>query len=137
MNDTIEINEEAAEQEVYRFLKAMGIKVDNLDAEDQEAFDEHKGTLVDALRDGSLVINDDGEPVFTPQRKASRYKEPLTFHERTGADLMASDKHRPDDTVKKMFEVMASLTKTRAKVFSDMAGSDLNVCRSVFTLLMG
>ena len=62
--------------------------------------------MVRAIVDGHLVINDKGEPVFTPTVGNG---ESITFHEPTGASLQAM-RGKKDQDVDKLFGAMADMT---------------------------
>ena len=116
----------------------MGLKLDtaSMDAEDLTAFLVTKSRVIEAIEVGALIINEDGEPVFTPQRKNSKHKEPITFHERTGASLMAMDGPKKGHDVKKMYAVLAEMCRVHPSVFAGLAGTDIKLCEALFSLLM-
>ena len=132
------VGPEVAEAEFNRFADAMDLDVDEnaMDVEDRASFSKHKRRLTRAIEQGILVINDDGEAVLTPGNKSSAYTDPITFHERTGAALMAMDGKKAGQDVRKMYAVMGELAKVHPSVFSRLAGSDIKICESLFVLLM-
>jgi hypothetical protein len=121
------IAQEMAEAEFDRFASEMDldIDVDLMDAEDLTAFLKQKRRFIAAIMDGSLVINDDGEAVYTPRKSGDI--QPLTFHERTGASTMAMDGKKKGHDVAKTYAVMADLTKTHSSTFAKMKGIDIMV----------
>lgn len=129
---------EVAEAEFDRFAEAMDLDVDTsqLDAEDLAAFNKQKGRIVKALERGSLVINEHGEAVYTPQHPRSKYKEAITFHERSGASLMAMDGKKKNHDVSKTYAVMADMCRVHPNVFAGLIGTDVKVCEALFALLM-
>lgn len=135
MND--KVAKEVAEAEFTRFVEAMDLDVDpaDMDEDDKKGFNQQRERIVSAICAGSLVINDEGEPVFTPQR--TKDAEPLTFHEPTGASLMAMDRKKRNEDVGKMYSLMGEITKTHASTFSKMKMADLKVCQAVTTLFLG
>jgi len=137
MNKEI-IAAEVAEQDFERFADAMDLDLDEtkMSEEDLSSFRPQKERLLRAISNGHLIFNDEGEPIYTPYRKASKSKEPITFHERTGADLMALDSGKKGQDVKKMMNMMASMCRTHPKTFAGLAGEDIKVCEALFTLLM-
>lgn len=136
--DTPRVALEVAELEFERFVEAMDLDVDpsKLDAEDLTAFKKHKDRLLAAMQSGALMINQNGEAVFTPQRPASKHKEPITFHERTGASLMAMDGKKKGHDVAKTYAVMGDMCRVHPNVFAGLAGADIKVCEALFALLM-
>ena len=130
------IPQEVAEADFDRFVEAMDLFVDPafMDDEDRTAFEKQKHRLVNAMMIGALSINENGEAVYTPRR--SDYKDPITFHERTGASLMAMDNKKKNQDIAKTYAVMADMTNTHPGVFSKLKGSDIKTCEAIFALLM-
>lgn len=128
---------EVAEQEFNRFVEAMDLDVDpaDMDEDDKKGFEQQRDRVVSAIQFGSLVISDSGEPVFTPQR--SKDIDQITFHEPTGASLMAMDRKKKTEDVGKLYAAMGDMTKTHAGVFSKMKMADLKVCMAITTLFLG
>ncbi len=128
---------EVAEQEFNRFVEAMDLDVDpaDMDEDDKKGFEQQRDRVVSAIQFGALVISDSGEPVFTPQR--SKDIDPITFHEPTGASLMAMDRKKKTEDIGKLYAAMGDMTKTHAGVFSKMKMADLKVCMAITTLFLG
>ena len=129
---------EVAQQEFERFIEDMDIDADQsvMDEEDKTAFNKHKSRMIKNIIRGSLVINENGEAVYTPHREASKHKDAITFHERTGASLMAADGKKKGDDVKKTYAVMGNMCKLHPGVFAGLSGPDIKACESIFALLM-
>lgn len=128
---------ETAEQEVERFADSMGLNLDtsDMDEEDLKGFEVQHRTVVQAIREGGLVINEDGEPVYTPQR--SKDTGPITFHEPGGSTLLAQDRRKSGQDVAKTYTMMAELTGEDTARFSKLKLKDVKVCTALFTLFMG
>lgn len=126
-----------AELEFNRFVAAMKLDVEEeyLNDEDKAGLQLNRRRMLRAIEDGSLVIDGDGIPIYTPQR--SDNTEPITFHEPTGASLMAMDRKKAGADVGKMFSIMADFTRTEQGRFAGLKTSDLNVCMAVATLYLG
>jgi hypothetical protein len=131
------IAKEVAEQEFDRFVDAMDLDVDvaDMDEDDKKGFTQQKDRVVAAIMAGALVINDQGEPVFTPQR--TNDANAITFYEPTGASLMAMDRKKKTEDIGKLYAAMGDITKSHANTFSKMKMSDLKVCMAVATLFLG
>ena len=75
------VAKEVAEQDFNRFAESMDLDIDpvDMDAEDKKGFEQQKDRIIAAIQSGSLVINDSGEPVFTPQRTKEnrRYRKAI------------------------------------------------------------
>lgn len=132
------IDEETAKIEFDRFTESMDLDLDksNMDAEDLTAFEKNKNRILTAIQRGAMIINEDGEAVYTPQHKRSKYKESITFHERTGASLMAMDSKKKNHDVAKTYAVMADMCSVHPGIFAGLVGTDVKVCEAIFSLLM-
>jgi len=132
------IAQEVADAEFERFVDAMDLDVDTakMDAEDVTAFNKTKSRLIRAIQSGALSFNEDGESVYTPQHKRSKHKDAITFHERTGASLMATDGKKKNCDAAKTYAMMADMCKLHPSVFAGMVGTDIKICEAIFALLM-
>lgn len=130
------LNLESAELEFDRFVDLMDLDVDmaDMDDEDKKDFTLEKGKIVKALQRGSLVISDQGEPIYTPVR--SDNKGAITFHEATGASLMAMDRKKKNADVTKMYATMADMTKEPIVRFANMKMFDVKICTAITTLFL-
>jgi hypothetical protein len=129
---------EVAEAEFDRFAEEMDLDVDTsvMDAEDLTEFNKIKRRIIREIERGNLVINEDGEAIYTPQNPRSRTKEPIHFHERSGATVIASDSKKQTQMAGKGFAMMADLCQVPAKTFAGLFGTDIKVCEALFALLM-
>lgn len=132
------VDAETAQADFDRFVDAMDLDLDtaDMDAEDLTAFIKQKNRITRAIQNGSLAINDKGEAVYTPCRPGSKHKDAITFHERTGASLMAMDGKKKNHDVAKTYAVMADMCKVHQSVFAGLVGTDVKVCEALFALLM-
>ncbi len=130
------IDEQTASLEFDRFCESMDLDVDVnfMDEEDLNLFNKQKRRIVGAICNGSLVINDNGEPVYSP--KNISLDAPLTFHERTGASIIAMDGKKKNSSVAQMYAVMGEMTKVHPATFAKLKGLDIKICEAIFTLLM-
>lgn len=129
---------EVAEAEFDRFADEMDLDLDTsqMDAEDLAQFGKQKRRILRAIERGNLVISEKGEAVYTPCNARSKSSDPVTFHERTGASLMAMDGKKKNYDVAKTYAVMAEMCKVHPNVFAGLAGSDVKICEAIFALLM-
>lgn len=127
---------DVAEHEFMRFVEAMDLDVDptGWDDEDKRSFEEAKRKLVSALRSGKLVIDEHGQPVFTPSQPPT---DPITFYEPTGATLMAMDQKKKNHDVAKMYAAMADMTRQPMTRFSKMVNRDVKICTAIASLFFG
>lgn len=133
MTDSV-VAADVAQDEFARFADAMDLDVDEskMDADELKSFKELKDTTLRALRRGQLVIDDKGQPVYTPKSGTA-----ITFYEPTGASFIALDSKKKDHDVAKMYALMADMTRQTEKLFALMPQRDLKVCRSIATLFLG
>lgn len=134
----MKIAPEVALEEFNRFTDAMDIDGDTsrMDDEDRNAFNKQRNRILGAIEAGALIINEDGEAVYTPQNAKSGCKAPIHFHERTGASLMAADKAKKGHDAAKTYAVMADMCQVHPSTFAGLVGSDIKICEALFALLM-
>jgi hypothetical protein len=132
------VAEDHAELEFNNFVEAMDLDldIDDMDDDDLTAFTKQKKRIIKAIKKGHLVFNEDGEPVYTPYRPKTKHKDPITFHERTGASIMAMDRKKRGQDGAKLYAVLADMCKVPANTFASMAGEDIKICEALFSLLM-
>lgn len=130
-----EVAKEVAEQEFERFTTEMDLDVttERMDAEDRKKFEDLRDQVVRAIQAGKIGIDDKGQPVFT----TSSGDKTITFYEPTGASFMAMDGQKKDAGVAKTFSLLADMTHTNAKLFSQMPNRDLKICQALLTLFLG
>lgn len=131
------IDRATAEAEFNRFVDLMDLDMTDAGTDPEEKADKEgaRDKIVTSIMRGALVINDDGEPVFTPVRSGDVV--PITFHEPTGASLMAMDRVKKNADIKKTYSVLAEITKQNPQLFSALKMGDLKVCLAVLTLFLG
>lgn len=136
--EEFKVHPDVAAEEFQRFADEMDIDIDTtgFDAEDLAAFNKQKSRITKAICRGTLVINENGEAIYTPSNPRSNSKDPITFHERTGASLMAMDGKKKGHDVAKTYAVMADMCRVHPNVFAGLAGTDVKVCEALFALLM-
>lgn len=129
------ISKDMAEIEFQRFVDSMDLDIDEttMNDEDKDSFLIQKRKLISAIEKGYLVINENGEAVYTPQKSDVGS---LTFHERTGASILAMDGKKKNQDIAKMYAVMADMCKVSAKTFANLKGVDIKTCEAIFALLM-
>jgi hypothetical protein len=139
METVFKVVPEVAEAEFVRFAEAMDIDLADrgLTEEDRASLATQRAVIVRAICKGSLVINDAGEPVFTPTRGDATARQPLTFPEPGGSVMLSVDKFGKNAGVAKTYAMLGELTKTTPAHFSRMVERDLKVCRAIFALFFG
>jgi len=129
---------EVALAEFDRFADMMDLDLDEslMQDEDRAELAKQKKRIVKEICNGSLVVNELGEVVFTPRHARSKYKEPLTFHEQSGASIMAIDSKSHKARVGAVHAILGDMCGVNANVFASLVGSDYKVCTAIFALLM-
>ena len=135
--NTEKVANEVAEQEFKQWAEAMDLDLDtaDMDAEDLAGFVKLERRLIQAIERGALVFNEKGEAVYTPGKK-SKETDPITFHERTGASIMAMDGKKKGYDAAKMYAMMGEMCKVHPKTFANLVGLDIKICEALFQLLM-
>ncbi len=126
---------EVAEAEFERFAAAMDFDLDAkaMDEDDRKAFAATRRIIVRSLEQGHLVVNEKGEPIFTPQLDDVA---PITFFEPKGLSLIAMESRKKGEDVSKLFASLASMTKQHPSRFAKMSQRDLRVCMALATLFL-
>jgi hypothetical protein len=135
-DETPVVAKEVAEAELERFAEAMDLVLDQStwDDEDKKSFEKVRALFIRAVMRGHLVVNEKGEPVFTPQIEP---RQPITFHEPDGAAIMAVDLAKKNHDAAKTVNVLAAMTKEPPKRFAAMPNRDLKVCQAVMQIFLG
>lgn len=138
MNDKNVVNKDVAINEFEGWAAFMDLDIDvsSMDSEDATQLTKLKDRIIRGIERGSLTFNDDGEAVYTPQNSKSKHKEPITFHERTGASLMAMDGKKKNHDVAKTYAIMGEMCKVHPSTFAGLVGTDVKICEALFSLLM-
>ncbi len=129
---------EVAEEEFERMCRSRRLvtAVDEMDADDAASFEDLKKQLVRAIQDGSLAINDDGDPVYTPPVP---HAKPITFYKPTGATLIAMDPRSPNDSdgnQARMARAMTDMTRSAKGELSRLEIPDYRICSALTTLFL-
>ena len=127
---------EVAEAEFDRFLERMDLdgEEDQIDPEDRKAFLKTKRRFIKAVQAGHLVVDEKGQPVFTPQEGGGG---PITFFEPTGGSIMAMDSQHEKKRVHQMHAIIAHMTQQNMKRFAAMPRRDYEIVQSIALLFLG
>ena len=130
------IAEEVAEQEFERFAFAMDLdtNIEKMGEEAAGGFTALRRVVTRAMQRGSVVIDESGQAVFTPQY--DKDTTPLTFYVSDGSVLTSMDKKKDSEHVMKKFMAMGVMTKTSAGRFSTMDVRDLKICQALYLLFL-
>lgn len=123
------IAREVCEVEFKRFADAMDLDLDQdaMTPDDRAQFLQRYRVIMRAMERGKLVVDDDGQMVFTPSEG-----EPLTFYEMRGRDTAnAIDGGKESEVLKREYRYLGTMTRTSSQRFHDMLRRDLKVCQAV------
>lgn len=127
------VAQEVAEREFARFLEAMDltekVSTKNLDADDRKAFESNKQVLLVAMRRGSLVIDEQGQPTFTPVKSVDF--RPIVFKEPTGATVKAMDQAKQGNNGERGIILMSAISGEVQARFVKMVRRDYAVCEAI------
>lgn len=124
---------EVAESEFLRFCEAMDLDTEPKgDDEDLRSYMDCKRRIVGAIVDGRMVVDEHGQPVFSPSDGGG-----ITFYEPDGSALLAMDQKKQNHNVAKSYAVLAAMTKQPAMRFAKMKNRDLKICQAVMALFLG
>ena len=128
------VAKEVAEEEFERFLEAMDLDFneDEMDQEDKQEFTKNKGRFIKAVERGRLVVNEKGEPVYSPTDGS----DPITFHEPTGAHFLSSDRKKKNHDVAKMYAVIAATVGDGEARVLALPERDQKVIRAIAILFL-
>jgi hypothetical protein len=129
------VNQEVAEQEFDNFCEAMEIEndVSSMDDDSREDFEKIKKNLISAICAGKLSFNEENEPVFRP--KSGDVRE-IHFKEPNAGVLLAIDKGKETQQMKKMFILMAKMSGVGESVFAQLKMNDFKICSGLVTLFL-
>lgn len=130
---TDKVAPDVCEGEFLRMCRARRIDTDvaEMTKGDQKLFELFKKAFVKAMRKGELVINADGNPEFTPPGG-----QKITFHETTGAVLMAQDGFGTNDDIARVTAVATAMTKSAPGALSKLHVVDFGTVNDVANFLM-
>jgi len=136
--DTNRVARDVALNEFDRFADMMDLDLNEsiMQDEDRAELAKQKNRVVKEIMNGSLVINEIGEAVYMPRHERSVYKEPITFHEHTGASIMAIDGKNHKARVAATHAIMGDMCNVNPLVFAGLVGPDYKICTALFALLM-
>jgi hypothetical protein len=134
--DQKKVATEVAEQEFARWAEAMGLEFDRRgwDADDTKGFESNRLTIIRAIENGALVLNENGEFIYTPTVGDDAL--PITFHEPRGKSFIAMDKQKQNHMMTKQLAMVSSITHEPLLRFEKMRNRDLKVCNAIANLFL-
>jgi hypothetical protein len=128
------VAKEVAEAEFVRICDANRIEHDTSEMSEEELKDWKvlEDGIVRLIRVGTLIVTDDGKPVYTPPGATKGY----TFYPTTGATYMAFETHGGNKNISNMVAALTELTRSDRGEFSKLPGKDFNACGLVLRLFL-
>lgn len=125
---------ELCKQEFERLCTMRRIEMDpeNMSKFEATVFESRKATILRAMGRGELVVDKDGNPVFTPPGG-----KPITFHRATGATLMEQDGFGPNHDIARVTAVATELTKSTPGDLSKLDIGDFTLVGELTNFLLG
>jgi hypothetical protein len=123
------VGDDVCEHELARFADAYDLDLNPTDADDKKKLDDSKAILIRAMKRGRLVIDADGNPVYT-----ATGGEVFKFKQWTGATLMNAQGVSDTHQVTKLHRMLAEVTGRDATAFAKLAGPEYRVVTTLFTL---
>lgn len=128
---------EVAVAEFERMCKARRVCTDPamLDDGDVAGLADIRKKLTRAIVAGDLVIEDNGDPVYTPPVEGAK---PLRFHKPTSATYMAMDGKDEDaqGSHMRMVRGITEMTRSNKGDVSKLDAPDYQVCQSLAQLFL-
>ncbi len=129
---------EVAEAEFERMCASRRVCTDpaQLDEDDVSGLDEIRKKVVRAIVTGELVVEENGDPVYTPPVAGAK---PLHFYKPTGATIMAMDGARPGDAdgpQGRMVRAITEMTKSPKGEISKLEVPDYQFCQLLAKLFL-
>lgn len=125
-------DEETAERDFIRMCEAHKILTDTsrmIDDDEIQDFDEIKNEIIYAITDGYMQVDTDGNAVYMPEQFDDlAIPEKLTFKRLRGQDLIASDKFKDGDMMKKAASMISRSTGCLPQDINNMDASDVSFC---------
>jgi hypothetical protein len=124
---------EVCEAEFARLCASRRIDDDvaSMTEPEAKAFDARKRPIVRAMARGEIVVDADGNPVFTPPGGKA-----LIFHKATGATLMAGDKVADGHDIARLVAVADEMTKSVPGALSKLDLEDFRIVSDIASFLL-
>lgn len=133
------VSQEVAEAEFERFctmLDAYSTAAMYSSAEDLEAFNSAKAQFVRAVMAGSLVVDDEGVPVYTPTTPGWEHG-PIRFPEPTVGQQRKLDREKQDAGVSRTILLISTVTGLAPSNIDKLMQRDKRVCDAVILGFFG
>lgn len=133
MKTTKKVAREVAEAEFDRMcsLRRVNIDPEDMTAEEYQSLLDVKRKVVRVIERGELVVNENGDPIFTPPVPGAKS---LTFYRPTGATFMAMD--GDDGNQARLIRMITDMTRTAKGEIAKLEAPDYVVCSTLANLFL-
>ncbi|HKY40787.1 MAG TPA: hypothetical protein VJN18_32855 [Polyangiaceae bacterium] len=128
------IAKEVAEKEFEKLCVSRRIETDitTFNEREKAIFNARKADMLRLMMAGTLVLNEQGDPVYTPSLKDAK---PLTFHRVTGAVLMEAD--NITGSVERLLVLATALTKSVPGELAKLEAPEFRAIDDITAFLVG
>ena len=132
------IDFEIAEQEFNRFCDLWEIDndVENMNDEDRNAFNSQKFKIINSIKRGRLILEDDESLTYIFARPELSGCETIKISRPVGSGLIAMDRYKDREGMHKTYAVLGGMTGKDASFFSKLDGIDLKLFMAVIALFL-
>jgi len=128
---------EVAEDEFSRMCEALDLDLDDLDKEDDERFQLLRKTVLKAIVQGRITVDQDGLATVHLKYPVGDV-DSLRFKIPTGETLIALGDQKAKNQTTQSWKVLGDLTEKPSTLFGKMRQSpDLKTCQALGALFLG
>jgi hypothetical protein len=129
---------EVAEAEFERFAGSWNLDTDieTMSIEDRDDFEGHKRKIVRQIQGGRVVINEEGNIIYTLFTPVGTLAE-VTIKRPKGRTYMAMDKIKEGQNIGKLLHFLSSAINQLPGVIKQMDGIDFKFLQAVYMLFLG
>lgn len=132
------VDKETAELEYLRFAELWEIDddIDNMNEEDGESYRIQKIKVMNSILRGRLMVNDEGVLTYYFLYPVKVGCDSVEINRPSGAALMAMDRTKNGEDIKKIYSTLAAMTRKDVSFFNRMDGIDLKLFMAVYSLFL-
>ncbi len=121
------VNLEVANAEFERWAESNELSIDTstFDQDELKSFEAFRQKFIARMQKGQLVVEDDGDLLFTPKGST----EQLRFNEPTG--MLLSARMKNDDDTQAARRMLAQWTGAKPATFAEMPLRDFTFCSEI------
>lgn len=138
MGDFVRVDPETAMVEFKRFADLMDLDLDpeGMTEDDRKGFEIQKRIMLDAIEEGHVTVNDDGEPTIHLKKPTPQLSR-VTLHEPSGEAFLARDRAKKDHDQSKLYHMLQVMADIQPGSLAKVKQRDLKVIQAVGLLFLG